>query len=45
MNGPNKLECFFLVELSNLVECLCLRPGAYTRVEDVKGASLGQALT
>ncbi len=38
------LERLSLASLSNLVQCLRVRPGAYPRVENLKGASLGQAL-
>jgi hypothetical protein len=37
----NKLVCLSLASLSSLVYCLWERPGAYTRVEYLKGASLG----
>jgi hypothetical protein len=33
MNVCNKLDCLFLVSLSNLVLCLGLRQGAYPRVK------------
>ncbi len=34
----NKREHLFLASLSNLVQCLWVRPGAYPRVEHLKGA-------
>jgi hypothetical protein len=40
-NFRNKLECLFLASLSSLTYCLYARPGAYTRVEHLKGVSLG----
>ncbi len=40
----NKLECLFLASLSSRVYCLWARPGAYLRVENLKGVSLWQAL-
>jgi hypothetical protein len=40
MNVHNELECA-LKNLSNLVQCLGVRPGAYPRVEHLKGVSLG----
>ncbi len=41
----NKLECLSLAIRSSLVLCLWVRPGAYPRVQHLKGASLGSALT
>ncbi len=38
-----KLDRLFLVSLSSLVYCLWARPGAYPRVDHLKGVSLGQA--
>jgi hypothetical protein len=43
-NFYSKLEQLPLAILSSLVYCLQVRPGAYPRVENQKGASLGQAL-
>jgi hypothetical protein len=43
MNKPDKLAYLSLESLSSLVQCLWVRPGAYTRVEYLKGASLGSA--
>jgi len=39
-----KLECLFLASLSNLVQCLWVRSGAYPSVEHLKSASLRQTL-
>jgi hypothetical protein len=39
----NKLERLLLANLSSRVKCLWVRPVAYPRVEDLKGASLGLA--
>jgi hypothetical protein len=39
-NFRDKLDCLLLVSLSRLVYCLWVRPGAYARVEHLKGASL-----
>ncbi len=36
----NKLECLSLVSHSTLVKCLQVRPGAYPRVEHLRGAAL-----
>ncbi len=44
MTFHDKLEHLSLASLSNLVECLWVRPGAYPRLEHRKGASLGKAL-
>ncbi len=41
MDFCNKLECLSLASLSILVSCLWLRPGAYPKLEYLKGASLG----
>ncbi len=42
----NKLECLSLANLSSLVYCSRVRPGAYPRVEQLKGASrVGCGLT
>jgi hypothetical protein len=43
MHFHNKLECLLLASLSGLVYCLWARPGAYPRVEHLKGVSLWQA--
>jgi hypothetical protein len=45
MNIRNKLKCLSLTSLSSLVQCLRVRSGAYTRVEHLQVASLGQART
>jgi hypothetical protein len=37
MNDRDKLECLSLTGLSSLVYCLWVRPGAYHRVEYLKG--------
>jgi hypothetical protein len=37
----NKLECLFPVHLPSLILWLWLKPGAYIRVEHIKGASIG----
>jgi hypothetical protein len=37
MNGRNKLECLLLTGLSSLVYFLWVRPGAYYRVEYLRG--------
>ncbi len=42
---PNKLECCLLSSLSSQAYCLRARPGAYPRVEHLKGVSLGWAST
>ncbi len=36
------LECLSLASLSSLVLCLCVRPGAYPKEEQLEGASLRQ---
>jgi hypothetical protein len=41
MNELNKVECLFLAGFSSLPIYLWVRPGAYPRVEHLKGASLG----
>jgi hypothetical protein len=43
MTFHNKLERLSLATFSSLVLYLQVRPGAYTRVEHLKGASLGKA--
>jgi hypothetical protein len=43
MNFRNKLESFLLASISNPIYCLRARPGAYPRMEHLKGVSLGQA--
>jgi hypothetical protein len=43
MDFHNKLECLSLARLSSLVYSLWARPGAYPRVEHLKGSSIGQA--
>jgi hypothetical protein len=40
MDFCNKLECLSLASLSGLAYYLWVRPGAYPRVEHLKGASL-----
>jgi hypothetical protein len=37
----NKIGCLHLASLCKLVYCLWERPGAYPRVEHLKGVSLG----
>ncbi len=37
----NKLECLSLASLSSLFYCLRVRPGAYSRVDHLKGSLLG----
>jgi hypothetical protein len=37
----NNLEHLSLASLSSLAKCLRVRPGAYPRVEQLKGASVG----
>jgi len=44
MNRPNNLKYLFLVGFASLVKRLCVRPGAYSRVEHLKVASLRCAL-
>jgi hypothetical protein len=39
----NKLKHLSLASLSSQVYCLWVKPGAYLRVEDLEGASLGWA--
>ncbi len=36
------LECLSLASLASLVSCLWVRPGAYPRVELLKGAYFGE---
>jgi hypothetical protein len=43
MDFRNKLEYLSLASLSRIVYCLWARPGAYSTVENMKGASLGKA--
>ncbi len=43
-NVCNKLERLSQAGLSNLIKCFRARPGAYPRVEHLKGSSLVQAL-
>jgi hypothetical protein len=43
MNASNRLERLFLAGFSNLLLCLRARPGAYPRVEHLKGAFLAYA--
>jgi hypothetical protein len=43
-NVCNKLDYLTREDLSSLVECFQVRPGAYPRVEQLKGASLAKAL-
>ncbi len=43
MDVNNKLYCFSLASCSSLVYCLWARPGAYPRVEHLKGSSIGKA--
>ncbi len=43
-NVCNKLECLFLAGFPNPVLCLGVRSGAYPRMEQLKGATLGLAL-
>ncbi len=38
------MQCLSLAGLLKLVYCLWVWPGAYTRVEHLKGASLGKVL-
>jgi hypothetical protein len=44
MNMCNKLERLSVVDLSGLVQCLWLMPGAYPGVEHLKDASIRQLL-
>jgi hypothetical protein len=39
MNFRNKLECLSLAGLSKLAYCLQVRPGAYPRLEHLKGTA------
>jgi hypothetical protein len=40
MDFCNKVQCLSLESFFSLVQCLWVRPGAYPRVEHLKGASL-----
>ncbi len=43
-NVHNHLEGLSLTSLSNLIQCLWVKHGAYPRVQHLKGASLGWTL-